>query len=53
MTQPTQVPRTSNPKYGFNNYVERLNGRVAMIGFIAAIVVEAVTGKGVLSWLGF
>jgi hypothetical protein len=53
MTQPTQVPKASNPKYGFNDYVERLNGRAAMIGFIAAIVVEAVTGKGVLSWLGF
>lgn len=52
MTQPTQLPRNSNPKLGFNDYVERLNGRAAMVGFIAALVLEAVTGKGVLSWLG-
>jgi Chlorophyll A-B binding protein len=53
MTQPTQLPKTSNPRFGFNDYVERLNGRAAMIGFIAALVIEAVTGQGVLEWLGF
>ena len=53
MIQPTQLPKTSNPRFGFNDYVERLNGRAAMVGIIAALVVEAVTGQGVLSWLGF
>jgi Chlorophyll A-B binding protein len=52
MIQPTQVPKSSNPKYGFNDYVERLNGRAAMVGFILAVVVEALTGEGVLTWLG-
>lgn len=52
MLQPTQVPKVSNPKYGFNSYVERLNGRAAMIGIIAAIAIEALTGQGVLTWLG-
>ncbi|MCG9893405.1 MAG: chlorophyll a/b-binding protein [Thermosynechococcaceae cyanobacterium MS004] len=53
VSQPTQLPRDSTPKYGFNDYVERLNGRAAMIGFVAAVVIEAITGKGVLTWLGF
>ncbi len=52
MTQPSRVPQFSQPKYGFNQYVERLNGRAAMIGFIIAIVIELITGQGVLTWLG-
>jgi hypothetical protein len=52
MIQPSQVPQITHPKRGFNDYVERLNGRAAMVGFIAAILVELLTGEGVLSWLG-
>lgn len=45
-------PNLSEPKFGFNEYAERLNGRAAMIGFVLAIVIEVVTGQGVASWLG-
>ena len=45
-------PQIEDPKFGFNDYAERLNGRAAMIGLIIAIVIEALTGHGVLSWLG-
>ncbi|MEA5441513.1 chlorophyll a/b-binding protein [Cyanobium gracile] len=31
--------------------VERLNGRVAMLGFAAALIGEALTGEGVLGQL--
>ncbi|NJR50774.1 MAG: hypothetical protein HC780_15570 [Leptolyngbyaceae cyanobacterium CSU_1_3] len=48
----TTTPKVQEPKFGFNDYAERLNGRAAMIGFVAALVVEYVTGQGVLSWLG-
>lgn len=51
-TEPTTVPKLSEPKFGFNDYAERLNGRAAMIGFGLAIIIEMVTGQGVLSWLG-
>ncbi|GAP95216.1 CAB/ELIP/HLIP-related protein [Leptolyngbya sp. NIES-2104] len=51
-TQPTVTPKLENPKFGFNDYAERLNGRAAMIGFVAALIVEYVTGQGVLTWLG-
>ncbi len=32
--QPTQTPKLEDPKFGFNDYAERLNGRAAMIGFV-------------------
>jgi hypothetical protein len=38
-------------QFGFNEYAERLNGRLAMIGFVAALILEAVTGQGVVGWL--
>jgi Chlorophyll A-B binding protein len=50
--QPTIAPKLENPKFGFNGYAERLNGRAAMIGFVAALIVEFLTGQGVLAWLG-
>lgn len=31
--------------------VERLNGRVAMIGFLAALIGEELTGRGILGQL--
>ncbi|MEY2858262.1 MAG: hypothetical protein RLZZ74_2574 [Cyanobacteriota bacterium] len=39
-------------KFGFTNYAEIWNGRLAMIGFITAIIVEMNTGHGVLKQLG-
>ena len=50
--QPRVTPKLEEPKFGFNEYAERLNGRAAMIGFIFIVVIEYVTDKGVLSWLG-
>ncbi len=53
--EPTSTPPTPNlpePKFGFNYYAECLNGRAAMIGFILALLIEALTGQGVLGWLG-
>lgn len=50
--QPTTTPKLDEPKFGFNEYAERLNGRAAMIGFLLAAAIEVVTGQGFLSWLG-
>ncbi|NJP11563.1 MAG: hypothetical protein HC866_20565 [Leptolyngbyaceae cyanobacterium RU_5_1] len=50
--QPTTTPKLSEPKFGFNEYAERLNGRAAMIGFALALVIEYVSGQGLLAWLG-
>lgn len=50
--QPTVTPNQSQPKLGFNQYAERLNGRAAMLGFVLMLAIELATGKGLLSWLG-
>ncbi|MBW4509704.1 MAG: hypothetical protein KME64_24795 [Scytonematopsis contorta HA4267-MV1] len=50
--QPTVTPKLEEPKFGFNGYAERLNGRAAMIGFALMVIIEVVTNEGVLSWLG-
>ncbi|MDP8933801.1 MAG: hypothetical protein M3N42_06570 [Cyanobacteriota bacterium] len=50
--QPTVTPKLAQPKFGFNSYAERLNGRAAMIGFSLTLIIEYVTGQGLLSWLG-
>jgi Chlorophyll A-B binding protein len=39
-------------KFGFTPSAENLNGRLAMIGFVAAVVTELVTGQGVVHFLG-
>jgi hypothetical protein len=39
------------PRVGFTQYAEKLNGRLAMIGFVALIAVEIITGHGLIGWL--
>jgi Chlorophyll A-B binding protein len=39
-------------KFGFTPSAENLNGRMAMIGFVAALITELVTGQGVVHFLG-
>jgi hypothetical protein len=51
-SQPTTSPKLDDPKFGFHDYAERLNGRAAMIGFMIILTIEFLTGKGLLSWLG-
>jgi hypothetical protein len=36
---------------GFTVYAERLNGRLAMIGFVSLLAVEMLTGHSFLWWL--
>ncbi len=50
--KPKITPKLEDPKFGFNEYAERLNGRAAMIGFILMVIIEYVSNQGVLSWLG-
>ncbi|WP_036481937.1 chlorophyll a/b-binding protein [Myxosarcina sp. GI1] len=39
-------------QFGSNPSAEIWNGRLAMIGFLAALVVELATGQGFFHWLG-
>lgn len=50
MLEPTLVPKRRLPRFGFHTHTERLNGRLAMLGFIALVVVERWLGHGLLIW---
>jgi len=38
-------------KFGFTEYAEQFNGRLAMIGFVSLMALEAITGHGLVGWL--
>lgn len=39
-------------KFGFTPQAELWNGRLAMLGFLAAVLIELFSGKGVLHFWG-
>ena len=42
------------PDFGWSNYAERMNGRFAMIGFFAILLVELFSkNSSFLQWAGF
>jgi hypothetical protein len=40
------------PAFGWSGYAERVNGRFAMVGFIAVLLIEALSGQTFLRWAG-
>lgn len=40
------------PAFGWTPYAEQINGRFAMIGFVGLLILELLTGQGLLAWLG-
>ena len=50
MLEPTEIPTRRLPRYGFHTHTERLNGRLAMLGFVALMAVEIKLGHGLLIW---
>jgi len=42
----------SNSGWGFHGRAELLNGRLAMIGFASGVLLEAISGKGILEQIG-
>ena len=38
--------------WGFHRRAEMLNGRLAMLGFVAAIMTELISGEGLLRTIG-
>ncbi len=53
---PSEAPSESatdpTPGFGWNRYAERINGRFAMVGFVALLLLELVTGQTFWVWLG-
>ena len=63
MTSPSETPVTASvpetsatttdvPAFGWSAYAERVNGRFAMVGFAAVLVIEAISGDTFLHWAG-
>lgn len=40
------------PAFGWSAYAERINGRFAMVGLVAVILIEALSGQTFLHWAG-
>ncbi len=40
------------PEFGWSGYAERINGRFAMIGLIAVLIIEALSKISFLEWAG-
>lgn len=47
------TPPGESPSFGWNSYAERINGRFAMIGFVALLILEFFTRQDFFTWLGF
>ena len=47
------IDRSSDaPGFGWSRYAEQINGRFAMIGFVALLALEVFTQQDFFSWLG-
>ena len=40
------------PAFGWSGYAERVNGRFAMVGFVAVLAIELMGGDTFLHWAG-
>ena len=40
------------PEFGWSSYAERINGRFAMIGLMAVLLIEALSKVSFLEWAG-
>jgi Chlorophyll A-B binding protein len=52
---PESTPETVNqaePAFGWNAYAEQINGRFAMVGFVALLLLEFFTRQDFFTWIG-
>ena len=48
----TSATTNDIPEFGWSAYSERVNGRFAMIGFVALLLIEALSHETFLKWSG-
>ena len=48
----TSATTSEVPAFGWSGYAERVNGRFAMVGFVALLLIEALSGETFLRWSG-
>ncbi len=46
------MSNNNQPRFGFVNYAEMWNGRLAMIGIVIGLFTEILTGQGILVQMG-
>lgn len=51
-TSSPEPDRHPEPAFGFSPYAEQINGRFAMVGFIALLLLELFTRQDLFTWLG-
>jgi hypothetical protein len=48
----TSATTSDPPAFGWSGYAERVNGRFAMVGFVAVLLIEAISRDTFLHWAG-
>lgn len=51
-TPPASEATEPTPSMGWTRYAEIVNGRFAMIGFTALIIIELLTHQDLFTWMG-
>jgi hypothetical protein len=51
-TTTTSATTNDVPAFGWSAYAERVNGRFAMVGFLAVLLIEAFSRDTFLHWAG-
>tara|TARA_B100000214_G_C23656778_1_gene485564 strand:+ start:58 stop:297 length:240 start_codon:yes stop_codon:yes gene_type:complete len=51
-TLSTSATTNDVPEFGWSGYAERINGRFAMIGLIAVLLIETLSRVSFLEWAG-
>jgi len=46
------IMENQEAKFGFTQFAETWNGRLAMMGFVIGLATELLTGQGILSQIG-
>ncbi len=41
------------PSFGWSSYAERINGRFAMLGLLAVLLIEILSNNSFIHWAGF
>lgn len=49
---PSESYNRPEPAFGWTAYAEQINGRFAMIGFVALLILELFTHQDFFTWLG-
>ena len=50
--QEERTNKEPEPSFGWNVYAEKVNGRFAMIGFFALLILEFFTHQDFFTWIG-